>query len=237
VATLREKRLVHLTRGDSLREFVRWSTDLDVREWLDEHVEYAEPLHPLFPDNLHFLRHLEWRKRQYPWERLVLKQLRAGELVSTGFQLPILAKDKRQPIARELWDFLEPDFFRSEAEGHGLKIVLIEVMDAPLPGSVPHVPRADRSAQQLVQLTPTNTLLRINDEKYLFRGIAQRRLIRALYDAFVSDSPELTQVLLNKAGVKSPSVAAFFSGYPEWDMLRRHIRTKYAFTWLEPVFR
>ncbi len=225
---------MHFTRGESLAEFLRWYVDSEVREWLDEHADDGEPPHPLFPDNLHFLRHVEWRKRRFPFERRLLQQLKTGELVATGYQVPMSIVDKRQAIPREMWEVLEPDFYNSAAEGEGLKIIKIEVMEAPLPGSVPYVPRADRKLEDLVELSEDSRVLRIDNERYLFRGNAQPQVIRRLYNTFVTGTPELTQVLLSKAGVRCSSIAQVFRGYSEWQLLRRHIRTTSAFSWLEP---
>jgi hypothetical protein len=234
---LRKRKLVHLTRGDSLAVFTHYSIGLDDREWLEAHAADGELPHAVNIDDPRRLRYLAWQKRRHPWEQLVLQQLRSGELVSTGYQLPIAIDAKRQTISRHLWDFLEPDFRQSTAQGEGIKIVRIEVMEAPLPGSVPYVPRVDRTSEQLVELTDDNMALTINGERFLFRGSGHRRLIRRLYDAYKAGSPELTQVLTRKSGVAQGSIAQAFRGYPQWARLRLHIRTENGFCFLEPKFR
>lgn len=174
-------------------------------------------------------------RRQY-WDNHTLQQLRRGEVVATGYQLPIAINHRRQPIPRHLWDFLIPDFLNSTASGQGLTIVQIEAMDAPLPGSVPHIPKVDRTPQELITLSEDNAVFRVNDERFMFRGDAHRLIMRRLFDNYQAGTPELTRRLLAKANSGCTSIAQAFRGYPQWPRLHRHITTSQAFCYLDPCF-
>ena len=54
-----------------------------------------------------------------PLEQAFIEKLRSGELVAIGLEVPVGASSRREMIAPELWEVIEPDFENSGASGGG----------------------------------------------------------------------------------------------------------------------
>ena len=133
-----------LPRGPSLQEaFLQWSDPADLKRLRHlparstRYCVYSPYLgHPPrmspFPDPA--LR----RERERIEARLIWAfcgRLRSGELVATGLEAPLKVTSRRIVVARHLWEALQPRFSTSSAEGGGLKIIRIEVLEASVLGS------------------------------------------------------------------------------------------------------
>jgi hypothetical protein len=137
----KRRKLIHFMRGFSLDDHFRSAVEGEFTDDWKTFVELDKKQRTMcLSDQGEIEIYRWWRQRAEPAERRLLHELRTGSLLALGYQKPIFATDKREVVARELWDFLQPDFLQSSAAGHGLEIVQIELIDRPLPGSVPTCP-------------------------------------------------------------------------------------------------
>jgi hypothetical protein len=85
-----------------------------------------------------------------------------------------------------------------------------------------------------VYLAPDGRVLRIRDSEYLFKGEVQIGIIRQLVKGFARDQRLRTTEVLTKAGSQADTLAKAFSGYPDWERLKAHIKQQRGLCWLEP---
>jgi hypothetical protein len=157
--TGREERASDDGAGLLLREAVRAFADPALLEKLDARVaeieswpkpgtwEYRrgwpdeDPLHRQHIEDLRKPFH-EARRTA---ERAVMddfrRRLRAGELIASGFWLPLTPRSRREDIDPQLWDMLRPG--TSTVKGGGLEMIRVRYRRAAPPD-----PRADRPAQE-----------------------------------------------------------------------------------------
>jgi hypothetical protein len=114
-------------KGVDLEEALRRTSDpAEYQQWLDAHRAWSEHPHQGSKESQR-LRDvasdlLEGLRRD------LVEQLISGDLVASGFKLPIEPDSRRVTIAADLWELLDIDFARSEAEARGIRLIRIEVL-------------------------------------------------------------------------------------------------------------
>jgi hypothetical protein len=243
-----------LPRGVSLQEaFEQWSDPADLerlRSLPAEPAWYPPRPHRVVPETWLFPRsrpppppdnalRLEREEIEARLLSAFLDKLRSGELVAIGVEAPLRATSRRIVIARHLWESLRPRFRSSWAEGDGLKIIRVEVLEASALASLSgtpnrgHAPSAREDAAQ-IQLSNDDKVLTIGDEEIVLRGEIQQSVIRRLVDGFYAGKRLRTKDILAHAGSNADTLKKAFRHSPHWPKLSSVLRQEGGFSWLEP---
>jgi hypothetical protein len=81
-------------------------------------------------------------------------------------------------------------------------------------------------------LSPDNRVLVLNSKTLILRGSKQQSIMRTLFDAHVARTRLRTADVL--ADSSADTIAKAFHKSPNWDVLKRHVRQRGGFCWLEP---
>jgi hypothetical protein len=191
-------------------------------------------------------KHEQWRQRRDPLEKDVLRKLKTDEWTATALELPVTLNSRRKGFPSDFWEFLELDFKTASAEGNGLKLVEIQIersnghgaaesRTTPPQGlSAPLQPQqAPKTASIELQLWDDGAILTLSGEKMMFRGTIQRVLLRELIEAHKNGRRLRTADTLRKVGAEVDSIAKLFRKNPHWPQLRKIIRQKLGFCWID----
>lgn len=175
---------------------------------------------------------------RHPFEKRFVGQLSSRHLVATGILKPPDPRRPRRVIPFELWEFVYVDFERSAILWENREYVHVEVLTATefeawnqgrADGTVQRVP-----SQDSVTLSEDG-VLRIGDQRMVFRGAKQRRLVELLIETLKRDEPQTVSKLLAKAGFSASvtTLSRAFQGNPSWSMLRQYIERPHGLVLLK----
>ena len=182
-----------LPLSDALR---RWS-DPDELQEVDHLSQYDFAIIHTFA-NPREDHHVKMRDRYYrlrdALKQAFVERLRSGELIASGYTAPIGLKSRREDIPAQLWELLEPDFEKAEAQAPGLHVVRIEVREGgaaerPLIGYSPVAPGSvgDPNPAEFVHNADYTQVSVRGHAFVLTAGMAQ--IVRLLHEASATRHP------------------------------------------------
>jgi hypothetical protein len=229
-----------IQRGVSLEEaFWRTLTEVEQAKLKkDEKHKY----HPLAwiaddPPTEEMIGHGRYMETRTPLQNRFMENLLSGELIAIALEAPPTLKSRRTSVPAHLWRFLEPDFDKSEASGEGLKLIEIEVITAvELLGSEPIGGGPERSPtppsiNEGIHLLNDGERLVVEGKNFYFRGPAQKKVLRALFEAYKNEETLKTKILLKSANTEVNAFAKLF-GSRRWKELRHVIQQDNGYCWL-----
>jgi len=190
-------------------------------------------------------------QREFQSERLKLERQffllfgRNGPLYMEAYTAPIVPERQRGTVSSDLvrdmdeWDFDDSAcwFYASSVDEFDLHLVRIEVF-GPLPawevdrlfgpeGAALNAPEAP------IALSDDNAVLTVNGEDYVFRGLKQQAILRALYDAYRIKRRLRARHVLGHAESSADSLWKVFNKSPHMALLKRLIRQRDGYIWME----
>lgn len=168
-------------------------------------------------------RRIYWSLRQ-PLEGEFVRQLRSGELVATGFELPLTGSSRREVIDPELWEMLEPDFDFGMACFENLKFDRVQVSCSGAGKSYICEPTAspdEDGAISELRHSPDFSHVEMGEDRFTF-GDCAAAVVAQLHEGRRSGLGWVSgKTLLQKAGSKSMSLPDLFKNHkaPSWKLL------------------
>jgi hypothetical protein len=151
------------------------------------------------------------------WDALYadfLPRLHSGELVASGYRVPVDPEIRRQVIPGDLWTVLRPNFQNSSARGGGCQFVCIKVHQAPATPGGALITSAASVERQAVASFP--------GRPSIMRGIIAHMKERAERQELASTLSAEARELEHWARLTFPSQQV-----PTWKTIRNGIRKEY----------